>query len=107
MCKSLLHGSGVESVKGSQRAAEAWHSERPGKAIGESAASVAVKTPGLKGSWRESEALHPKRQEEAIGEGVASVSVETPAFWRCRDHGTTTKDSGRCGMELAWVCEMS
>jgi hypothetical protein len=37
-------------------AADAWHCERLWKAIGEGAASVAVKGPGLKGSCREVEA---------------------------------------------------
>jgi hypothetical protein len=37
-------------------AAEAWHCERPEKATGEGAASVAVDSPGLKGSYKEVEA---------------------------------------------------
>ena len=37
-------------------AADAWHSERLGEAIGEGAGSVAVEDPGLKGSCREVEA---------------------------------------------------
>lgn len=41
------------------------------------------------------------RGQEAIGEGAASVSVETAASWKCKDNGVTTKDSGRCGLELA------
>jgi hypothetical protein len=36
-------------MKGSWRAAEAWHCGRPEKAIGEGAASVAVDSTGLKG----------------------------------------------------------
>jgi hypothetical protein len=43
-------GTGFEGMKGSHRAAEAWHCERPWKAIGEGAASVAIDGPGLKGS---------------------------------------------------------
>jgi hypothetical protein len=50
MCKSLPGGTGFEGIKGSSRAAEAWHPERPWKAIGEGAASVAIDGPGLKGS---------------------------------------------------------
>ena len=38
-------------MKGSHKAAEARHCERPWKAIGEGAASVAIEGPGLKGSW--------------------------------------------------------
>ena len=50
MCKSYPDGTGFEGMKGSYRAAEAWYCERPGKAIGEGAASVAIDGPGLKGS---------------------------------------------------------
>jgi hypothetical protein len=50
MCKSYLGGIGFEGMKGSRRAAEAQHYERPWKAIGEGAASVAIDGPGLKGS---------------------------------------------------------
>jgi hypothetical protein len=38
-------------LKGSHRAAEAWHCERHWRAIGEGAASVAIDGPGLKGPW--------------------------------------------------------
>ena len=37
-------------------AADVWHCERPGEAIVEGAASVAVEGPGMKGSCREVEA---------------------------------------------------
>lgn len=37
---------------------------------------------------------------EATGEGKASVVVNTLANWRCHDHGMTTKDSSRDGVEL-------
>jgi hypothetical protein len=47
-------------MKGSWRAAEAWHCERPGKTTGKSAASVAVDGPGLKGSCKGAEAWHHK-----------------------------------------------
>ena len=50
MCKSHPGGIGFEGMKGSCRAAEARHCERPWKAIGEGAASVAIEGPGLKGS---------------------------------------------------------
>jgi hypothetical protein len=40
---------------------DAWHCERPGEAIGEGAASVAVEGPGLKGSCREVEAWHHEK----------------------------------------------
>jgi hypothetical protein len=50
MCKTHPDGTGFEGMKGSHRIAEAWHRERPWKAIGEGAASVAIDSPGLKGS---------------------------------------------------------
>jgi hypothetical protein len=50
MCKGHPGGTGFEGMKGSRRAAEARHCERPWKAIGEGAASVAIDGPGLKGS---------------------------------------------------------
>ena len=49
-------------MKGSCRAAEAWHCERAWKAIGDGAASVAIEGPGLKGSCEGIEAwLHEER----------------------------------------------
>ena len=49
MCKSHPGGIGFEGMKVSLRAAKAWHCERPWRAIGEGAASVAIDGPGLKG----------------------------------------------------------
>jgi hypothetical protein len=49
MCNGHPGGTGFEGMKGSHRAAEARHCERPWKAIGEGAASVAIDGPGLKG----------------------------------------------------------
>ena len=51
----ICNNPGFKVMKGSCRTYEAWHCERPGKAIGESAASVAVDGPGLKGSCKEVE----------------------------------------------------
>ena len=48
MCKDHPGSIGFEGMKGSWRAVEAWHCERPGKAIGEGVTSVVG--PGLKGS---------------------------------------------------------
>ena len=56
MCKSHPGGTGFEGIKGSRRAAEAQHCDRPMKAIGEGAASVAIDGPGLKGSCKGFEA---------------------------------------------------
>jgi hypothetical protein len=50
MCKGHPGGTSFEGMKGSRRAAEAQHCERPWKAIGEGSASVAIDGPGLKGS---------------------------------------------------------
>jgi hypothetical protein len=58
MCKSYPGGTGFEGMKGSLGGAEAQHSERPWKAIGEGAASVAIDSPGLKGSCKGIEAWH-------------------------------------------------
>ena len=46
----------VPVLKHEGAAPDAWHCERPGEAIGEGAASVAVEGPGMKGSCREVEA---------------------------------------------------
>ena len=46
-CKSYPGGTGFAGMKGSGRAAEAQHYERPWKAIGEGAASDAIDDPGL------------------------------------------------------------
>ena len=50
ICKGHPGGTGFEGMMGLCRAAEARHCERPWKAIGEGAASVAIDGPGLKGS---------------------------------------------------------
>ena len=50
MCKGHPGGTGFDGMKGSRKAAEARHCERPWKAIGEGIASVAIDGPGLKGS---------------------------------------------------------
>jgi hypothetical protein len=50
MCKGYPGDTGFEGMKGSYRADEARHCERPWKGIGEGAVSVAIEGPGLKGS---------------------------------------------------------
>lgn len=57
-CKNHLGDIGFEDMKGSLRADEAWHCDRPGKAIGKGAASVVVDGPSFLGSCKEVEALH-------------------------------------------------
>ena len=47
MCKSYPGGTGFEGMKSSHRVAKALHCERPWKAIGEGAASVAIEGSGL------------------------------------------------------------
>jgi hypothetical protein len=49
ICKNHPGGTEFEGMKGSGRAAEAWHHKRLWKAIGEGTASVVVDGPGLKG----------------------------------------------------------
>ena len=58
MFKSHSGDTGFEGMKGSRRAAEAQHCERPWKAIGEGTVSVAIDGPGLKGSCKGVEAQH-------------------------------------------------
>ena len=58
MCKDHPGGTGFEGMKGSRRAAEAQHCERPWKVIGEGKASVAIDGPGLKGSCKFVEVWH-------------------------------------------------
>jgi hypothetical protein len=50
MCKGHPGVTGFEVMKGSRRASEARHCERPWKAIGKGAASIAIDGPGLKRS---------------------------------------------------------
>jgi hypothetical protein len=59
MCKSRTGGTGFEVRKGSWEAAEVCHCERPGKAIGEGAASVTIDGPGLKRSCKNHEGMEP------------------------------------------------
>jgi hypothetical protein len=49
MCKNHPGGIGFESIKQSLRGAEAQHCERPWKAIGEGATSVAIDGPRTEG----------------------------------------------------------
>ena len=59
MFKNHPGGTSLEGMKGSWRAAEAFHCERPGKAIAEGAtASVAVDCPRLEWSCKEAEAWY-------------------------------------------------
>ena len=50
MCKNHPSGIDFKIMKGAWRAAETWHCEKSGKAVSESATSVAVDGPGLKRS---------------------------------------------------------
>lgn len=60
--KSHPVGTDFEDIKGSRRAAEAWHCARPGEVTGEGASLVAGEGPELKGSCREVGAWHLRRQ---------------------------------------------
>jgi hypothetical protein len=58
MFKNHPGGIAFEGMKGSYRAAEAWHCGKPWKVLGEGRASVLVDDPGLKMSCKEAEAWH-------------------------------------------------
>ena len=73
ICKGHTGCTGFEGMKGSLRAAEAQHYERPWKAIGESAASVAT---------------------DSLGRGHA-------VFWRFQYYEMTTKKSSSTGVQAA------
>jgi hypothetical protein len=67
--KSFLSNIGFEGQNRSQRAADAWHWEKLGKAILK--ASMAVEAQGLQRSWKEAEIWHhvaelvsPRRTQE-------------------------------------------
>jgi hypothetical protein len=70
MCKSHPGGPSFKGMKVSWREAEAWHCERPWKAIGEDAASVAIDGSGLKRSFEEVEAWH---HEESLWETIGEA----------------------------------
>ena len=59
MCKGHPGGTGFEGIKELSRAAEAWHCERPWKAIGEGANSGEIDVPVLKRSCSVLELLGP------------------------------------------------
>ena len=59
-CKNHPGGTYFEGMKGSWRMPETQHCERPGKAIGEGAASTDVDGCGQKESCKEVEAQHPE-----------------------------------------------
>ena len=58
MCKHHPDGTGFEGMKESHRAAEAWHSERPGKALVKMQLQFQFNVPSLKVSCKEVEAWH-------------------------------------------------
>jgi hypothetical protein len=58
MCKSHPGVTGFEAMKGSWKAAKAWHCERPQKVIGEGTDSVTTDSLGMKESCKEVEAWH-------------------------------------------------
>ena len=80
ICKGHPGGTGFEGMKGSRKAAEARHCERPWKAIGEGAASVAIEGPGLK----------------------VSCSV-----LGCQYHEMTTKNSSTSGVQASGAYRMT
>jgi hypothetical protein len=58
MYKNYPSGIGFKGMKVSWRAAEAWDCERPRKAIGEGATSIAVDSLDVRGSCKKVEAWH-------------------------------------------------
>jgi hypothetical protein len=73
-------------MKGSWRAAEAWHCKRPEEAIGKGVVSVAIEGPGLKGSCREVEVGTMKRAQERLLLKCSPVETEDPSILRCWYH---------------------
>ena len=92
----------IQVLKHEVVAADTWHCERPGEAIGKGAASVAVEGPGLKGSCREAEAWHhEKNLWEAICGSAVQLEQKTAVFWRCQYHEMTTKNSSSSAVQAA------
>ena len=82
---SLPGGTGFEGMRGSWRAAEAWHCERSGEAAEELFhQEQLIDSPGSKGSCREGEA---PRQEERPGDTSES---EAQLQQRLRHSGGTS-----------------
>jgi hypothetical protein len=88
MCKGHPGGTGFEGMKGSWRTAEARHCERPGQAIGEGAALVAIEGPGDHAKNLKLGTM--KRVYERLFEKV-QPSCNRRTFWRCQYHGMITK----------------
>jgi hypothetical protein len=75
-----------------RRAAEAQHCERPGKTIGEDAASVAAEDPELSGSYSEVQAWHHEKSPgKATGERRKCSSVATEDSRRVWRDGSAVK----------------
>jgi hypothetical protein len=80
MYKSYPGGTDFEGMKVSWKVAQAWHWERPRKAINEGTASITVDSLGLKGSCKGFEAWHHEESlSEAIGE--AYLQQKTSVYW--------------------------
>ena len=85
--KNHQGGTCFEDMNRTWKAAEDLHCERPGKAIGEGTASVAVDSPGLKRSWKEHEVWCYK---ENLQKRLSLIAVEDPRVLEmsvvCEDH---------------------
>ena len=66
ICKNHPGDTGFEGMKGSSKTAETWHCKRPGKTIGEGAASIAVDGPGLMGPAKNLRLGNMKRAYERL-----------------------------------------
>lgn len=90
---SVPQGTDFENMKDTgfkppQTEAERQPCKRPGEAIHEGEASVAVKTSGFKvvvrtdkASYHTAESESPKRCQESVDKGAVSVRVKTPSYW--------------------------
>ena len=106
MCKGHPGGTGFEGMKGSRKAAEARHCERPWKAIGEGAASVAIEGPGLKGSCSVLEMPvprddHQEQQQQQWSTGIWSLEDDECATKGLA--GEVTQALGGAQKIVSWI----
>jgi hypothetical protein len=104
MFKNHPGDTGFEGMKGSWRAAEDWHCERPWKAIGEGAASD---DPGLKGSHKEVEPWHNKESMRSYWSSLVAAEnhsiLKMPLPWD--DHQEQQHQWSRINQSLELVLQ--
>jgi hypothetical protein len=107
MCKGHPGGTGFEGMKGSRRAAEARHCERPWKAIGEGTASVAIDSPGLKGSCSVLEMPVPRDDHQEQQKWRTSIwSLEDDACATKGMAGEVTQALGGAQKIVSWISDI-